>query len=285
MAAATATGSLKEFARFGRVDAPCRIEALHARFDNHTFSTHAHDTWSIGAVITGAKDISTKRGSQDVLSASQIYALPPHRAHAGKTVSDMCEYVMLYVPDEVLREQCDAYGVDVQWLMEDIATDQERVTLVKSFVDLILLKPESIDAWSGEWTMFCESLLSKYRGSQLTANAASETLRAEKNLKRAYDYLREFWNCNVSLSDLARETSMSAPEVCRRFSAAYGLSPHRYQVVSRVMRVKSRLLDGVSIPEAANDAGFADQSHLGRHFKSILGVTPGEVANAKCKQA
>jgi len=33
---------------------------------------------------------------------------------------------------------------------------------------------------------------------------------------------------------------------------------------------------GVSIAEAAQVAGFADQSHLTRHFKGRLGFTPGE---------
>ena len=33
---------------------------------------------------------------------------------------------------------------------------------------------------------------------------------------------------------------------------------------------------GVSIAEAAQVAGFADLSHLTRHFKGRLGFTPGE---------
>jgi AraC family transcriptional regulator len=30
----------------------------------------------------------------------------------------------------------------------------------------------------------------------------------------------------------------------------------------------------------ANECGFADQSHMARHFKRVLGVSPGEFADA-----
>jgi hypothetical protein len=70
-----------EFARFGRVDKIGAIEALHARFEDHRF-------------------------------AVQVYCLPPDSPHAGKTAGGMCEYVMLYVPDEAWRQQCAAFDVD-----------------------------------------------------------------------------------------------------------------------------------------------------------------------------
>ena len=31
----------------------------------------------------------------------------------------------------------------------------------------------------------------------------------------------------------------------------------------------------------AQDCGFADQSHMSRHFRRVLGVTPGEYAEAR----
>jgi AraC-like DNA-binding protein len=30
----------------------------------------------------------------------------------------------------------------------------------------------------------------------------------------------------------------------------------------------------------ANECGFSDQSHMARHFKRVLGVSPGEFADA-----
>jgi len=36
---------------------------------------------------------------------------------------------------------------------------------------------------------------------------------------------------------------------------------------------------GYSLAEIATSVGFADQSHLTRHFKRVLGVTPKQLAH------
>jgi AraC-like DNA-binding protein len=273
--------SATEFARYGRVDKIGAIEALHARFEDHRFAVHAHDTWLIGAVVAGAKDISAKKGSQRVFAENQMYCMPPESPHAGKTVGEMCEYVMLYVPDEVWQQQCEAFDVDIRQLTRELPGDAQQVRMTQAFVDRIIVSPETVDVWSGEWTLFCESLLSQYRGSHRSKAPLTSRGHRDPGLHRAYDFMHEFWNRNVSLDDLSRVSSMSASDVCRRFAAAYGLSPHRYQLVLRVTKGKSRLLAGSDIADVAAETGFADQSHFGRHFKSIFGVTPGAVARAR----
>jgi AraC-like DNA-binding protein len=268
-----------EFARFGRVEGTWPLEALHARFEDHKFAAHAHDTWSIGAVVAGAKDISAKRGGSQVYGANQVCCLPPHSPHAGKAVGEMCEYVMLYVPDEAWQEQHEALDADVRQFGRELPVDAQQVRLTHAFVNRIIRSPEEVGAWSGEWPLFCESLLSNYR-SVPRFKGSSSLMHTDPALQRAAEYLHEFWNRNVSLKDLSRESSMSASDVCRRFSVAYGLTPHRYQLVLRVTEAKLRLLEGAEISDVANETGFADQSHFGRHFKAIYGVTPGAVAKA-----
>jgi AraC-like DNA-binding protein len=43
-----------------------------------------------------------------------------------------------------------------------------------------------------------------------------------------------------------------------------------------VRAVRSLLATNTSLAEAAVDAGFADQAHLTRVFRSIMGATPGQ---------
>jgi hypothetical protein len=42
--------------------------------------------------------------------------------------------------------------------------------------------------------------------------------------------------------------------------------------------VKAEIAHGISLADAAYAAGFADQSHMTRHFKSRFGLTPGRYA-------
>jgi len=62
------------------------------------------------------------------------------------------------------------------------------------------------------------------------------------------------------------------------FREATGLAPHQYVIRERIRRAQAHLEAGLPIQEAAAALGFSDQSHLHRHFKRIVGVTPREYA-------
>ena len=56
-----------------------------------------------------------------------------------------------------------------------------------------------------------------------------------------------------------------------------GMSPHQYLVNVRVNSARALLTSGAgrrSLADVAAAVGFADQSHLTRQFKRVLGLTP-----------
>jgi len=78
-----------------------------------------------------------------------------------------------------------------------------------------------------------------------------------------------------SLDDLALAAGMSPFTLLRAFRGETGLPPHAYLNQLRVRHAR-RLLDGGLAPAVvAAEAGFADQAHLTRHFKRVMGVPPG----------
>ncbi len=58
----------------------------------------------------------------------------------------------------------------------------------------------------------------------------------------------------------------------------YGIAPHRYLTGRRLDRARHALLAGARAADVAVDVGFHDQAHLTRHFKRLLGVSPGAYA-------
>lgn len=66
----------------------------------------------------------------------------------------------------------------------------------------------------------------------------------------------------------------------RLFQRHVGLPPHAYQVMMRIQRAKKLMRLGVRLADVAADTGFTDQSHLHRHFKKMMGITPGRYLNA-----
>jgi AraC family transcriptional regulator len=94
-------------------------------------------------------------------------------------------------------------------------------------------------------------------------------------LEEAIDYIGDNLDKDLRLADIADATHMSPYYFSRLFKESTGLSPHRYVIERRVQRAKE-LLRGTALPIAkiALLCGFAHQSHLNRHFKRLLGVTP-----------
>jgi len=80
----------------------------------------------------------------------------------------------------------------------------------------------------------------------------------------------------VGLAELAAAAGLSRFHLIRAFQRRYGLTPFAYQRNLRIERARAVLRAGVSLADAAANAGFADQSHLGRSFRAVMGSTPGE---------
>jgi AraC-like DNA-binding protein len=66
--------------------------------------------------------------------------------------------------------------------------------------------------------------------------------------------------------------------LARHFRTVYGTSPHRFQVGRRLARAQALIAGGRPLSEVAAATGFADQSHLTRHFSARFGLTPGRWA-------
>jgi transcriptional regulator GlxA family with amidase domain len=95
---------------------------------------------------------------------------------------------------------------------------------------------------------------------------------------RVCDFLRANYAENVSLAQLAELANLSTYHFSRVFTAQCGIPPHEFLVQLRLAHAKQFLREGVGIALVAFQTGFADQSHLTRHFKRMFGVTPGQYA-------
>ena len=89
------------------------------------------------------------------------------------------------------------------------------------------------------------------------------------------DYIEASLEEGLTLAEFSAVAHMSPFHFSGLFKASTGLSPHRYVVDRRVERAKSLLQKtGLPLHEVARLAGFTDQSHLAKHFRRQLGVTP-----------
>ena len=99
---------------------------------------------------------------------------------------------------------------------------------------------------------------------------------ALNRVQPALDFVTEKYYENVSLTELSTFCGLSEYHFLRTFKQTTGIAPYEYVIATRVEESRKLLSLGMSIAEAAVRTGFCDQSHLNRHFKRILGITPGK---------
>jgi len=94
-------------------------------------------------------------------------------------------------------------------------------------------------------------------------------------LAKVRDYINDRLDQPIRLSELADVVALSSTHFSRLFKQSTGFAPHQYVIQRRVERANFLLSKGdTTLAEVARAVGFADQSHLDRHFKRIMGVSP-----------
>ncbi len=99
---------------------------------------------------------------------------------------------------------------------------------------------------------------------------------SEAGLAAARELLADQLTGDLGLAELAAAAGLSRFHLIRAFQRRYGLTPFAYQRNLRIERARAVLRAGLSLADAAANAGFSDQSHLGRSFRAVMGSTPGE---------
>lgn len=95
--------------------------------------------------------------------------------------------------------------------------------------------------------------------------------------RRCAELLEDRFTESYRLGDAARDLGVDRTVLAHAFREEFGRSVGEYLRERRVEYVASRLREGSarSLGELAIEAGFADQSHLTRTFKSVYGRPPG----------
>ncbi len=110
------------------------------------------------------------------------------------------------------------------------------------------------------------------RSPRLPAGLPREVLR------RVTDHVEGHLEGDLSVDRLAAVAGLSPFHFLRLFRGSTGTTPRQYVIGRRVERARQLLEGGCGIAQAAVRSGFSGQSHLHRHVRRWLGVTPGDLA-------
>jgi transcriptional regulator of acetoin/glycerol metabolism/AraC-like DNA-binding protein len=96
-------------------------------------------------------------------------------------------------------------------------------------------------------------------------------------MRRVREHVEAHLSESMDLAELAAIAGLSVYHFARAFKQSAGVTPHHYLVRRRIERAQDMLarselpLSGIALA-----TGFSDHSHLARHFRQMLGMTPGQ---------
>lgn len=236
---------------------------------------HWHDEYQLCLIESGTGELKY-RGKSFPTPPASLFIVHPGEVHSNRAGEvEGCSYRDLFTSAELVRRlAAEVQGKDggLPYFQPVVVTDP---FIIRQYLKLHLAfeRPSSKLEREARLLGLLAGLVSRFAENK----SVTRTPVAERcAVHRACDYLVEHHAENVSLETLASIAALSPFHFHRVFSAQFGIPPHQFQTLVRLSRVKKLLRQGWSIPQAASQTGFFDQSHLNRHFKRLVGVTPGQ---------
>jgi len=225
------------------------------------------------------------RGVNHSVPIGSLSVIHPDEIHSARDVDDRQTYVtfrMMYVSSTVMQKAAMEVGgstTSLPFFSTPIILDQNLVYL---FLKLHIALQAAVSKLEQESLLLL--VLTQFILRYADTRPSPKPLGRERlRVQRVREYLEENLTENVTLDRLAQIACLSPYHLHRVFCQEVGIPPHQYQTQLRVARAKSFLSKGLPIGRVAVETGFADQSHLTRHFKRYVQVTPGRylVQNSK----
>ncbi|MGV1789043.1 AraC family transcriptional regulator [Rhizobium sp. A37_96] len=245
------------------------IERIQAQFRGDAFDLHRHDTYALGVTLRGVQTFRY-RGEQRYSMPGRVIILHPDELHdGGAATEDGLVYRMLYLEPSMLFQCLEAARIGLPFVDDPVVEDDR-------LAGLLLAALGELDRELDE--LFVDDFVSRLAdGLVQHARLPQRPLGsiAWGQVKTARDYLEAHVMRGVRSQELERITGLDRFALARHFRAAFATSPHRFLLMRRLQQAKTLIGEGESIAEVAAATGFADQSHLTRHFKKAFGIPPG----------
>ncbi|PLP57975.1 AraC family transcriptional regulator [Mesorhizobium loti] len=254
------------------------LELLTARYRNHAYALHTHDSYVFGVVVEGAEKLRINRQAH-LAPAGSIIIVNPEDPHDGEKGCDAgWAYRTCYPRDALMREIAEDLELGHlpmfgQGILDapDLAGDFVQAHRLAVSGRTMEAETAMLMALRGLTLRFAD------RGGRNPSPDDSEAARRfrlyreqiEADLARAFD-----------LTGLAEAAGVTRFQVIRDFKRAAGMTPGQYLRDCRVRAASALMRTSKPLAEIAFETGFADQSHFSRLFKSMRGLSPGAFREA-----
>ena len=244
------------------------VEAM-TLYSDHAFPRHTHDHYGIGIMMAGVQKSWSVVGHVES-RAGDVIMVNPGEMHDGVPASAAPRgWRIMYFAPEVVARELAGEQVDGDLTIAPVVRDSRLAAAVTRLFDQ--LAQSCPDPMAAEESLVSCLMQAALRHRLDRVSPASPSPSVSKAI-REIDLAPEQ---SLSLAGLAAVAGVSRFQLLRGFSREVGTTPHAYLMQRRALLARQYLSTGHSPSDAAQQAGFADQSHLTREFVRHFGITPG----------
>ncbi len=249
------------------------IELVHGVSKIHSLPRHFHEELELN-IRQGDGWQFNYRGVMHSVPSNTLVVTQPGEAHYADSTSDR------YCTFRGLRVNVD--------LLQQVATEVAGRTTALPFFPMPIVHDRDLNTQIIQVHQVLEQSISQLEQQTLVldflaqlilrcaeASPCQAKLGEERQpVDRVRSYLKDHYNQEISLEQLAQTANLSSFYLNRSFRKSFGMPPHAYQIQVRILQAQRLLRKGWSIEKVASETGFASQSHFGSHFKRLVCVTP-----------
>ncbi len=246
-------------------------ERIEACFSGLAYAPHSHDTYTLALTTSGVQSFNY-RGELRHSLPGEVVILHPDETHDGQAGTDS-PFAYRAISIKPVEVQNILQGVSLPFL-------QGGITRHPRFIQIATRLLSEFDRPLE--TMEHQDLIFSFANclQHITSKSIQHTQANYHAITRVREYIDDLMTLDASMSiditldELAAVSNYSKWQVTRDFRSLYGTTPYRYVIFKRLQKAKALIEQGLPLVQVAINSGFADQSHLTRHFKSCFGTTP-----------
>lgn len=252
----------------GRAAAEQEIEPCWSQHPVITLCVHGHGQWQ-------------------VRSGNRTYASPMHggslaiqprnfEVDEGRVRGSASEVIGMQLRQDLLIPMLHEAAGSFDLRLDFDAKDEQLSSLFLATRDeLVAGCPNGALYAQGLSMAIVGRLLARYGYSRPPASPTAGLSPAQ--LSRVVDYMEGHLDQNISVTELAALTALSAAQFNRRFRASTQRSPYKYLQEKRIQHALHLIKLGVPIAQVALAVGMGSQSHFTETFRKLVGTTPARV--------
>jgi AraC-like DNA-binding protein len=247
------------------------IERIDAYFAGYAYDPHRHDTYALGYTLTGLQCFDY-RGAVRASRPGNVIVLHPDERHNGRAGEESgFRYRMIYLEPRLIAAALGTRAAALPFVSEVVSTDAYLLRALTAALDDLERPFEALER-DQIVLAIAEALLARDPSARRGAFAATSAVAVE----RTRQFLDAHFDRTVASEELEAATGLDRYALARHFRARLGTSPYRYLTMRRLDHARGEIRAGASLADAAFASGFADQSHMTRHFKRAYGLSPGK---------